>query len=206
MIRRWQLRSAQAHAAPPSKRIATLPNIICILRMLGAVVLIPLAVHDQAAYFLWLFVVLAISDWIDGKLAILLNQRSEWGPRLDSWADFALYSALLVGILLLRGNTLRTEWLWIAPALGSYALSILAGVWRFHCWPSYHTRTAKTAWFLILLGALCLLADYSHWPLRIALAAVLVANLEALLITALSPIRRDDVGSVIQIIRQHSDH
>jgi CDP-diacylglycerol--glycerol-3-phosphate 3-phosphatidyltransferase len=194
--------SPTSPAGVRTKRIATIPNIICVLRMLGSIVLLALAIGGHRVEFLWLFVALAMSDWVDGKLAVLLNQRSEWGPRLDSWADFALYSALLGGVLLLHGNTLQTEWQWIAPALTSYTLSTLAGFWRYHCWPSYHTRAAKTSWFLMLLGAVCLLADWRLWPLRIALAAVTLTNFEALLITYLSPNCRDDVGSACTIIRE----
>lgn len=194
--------SPTSPASVRTKRIATIPNIICVLRMLGSIVLLALAIGGHIVEFLWLFVALAMSDWVDGKLAILLNQRSEWGPRLDSWADFALYSALFFGVLILKGSTLSAEWGWLVPALTSYALSTLAGFWRYRCWPSYHTRAAKTSWFLMLLGAVCLLAEWGLWPLRVALAAVILTNLETLLITYLSPSCRDDIGSVCKIIRE----
>jgi cardiolipin synthase (CMP-forming) len=187
-------------------RFVTIPNIICLLRMLGSIVLVVLAVNGRDQVFLWLFVGLAMSDWVDGKLAILLNQRSVWGPSLDSWADAALYLALLIGAVLLRADVLQSELQWILPALGSYALSTLAGYWKYRRWPSYHTRAAKTSWFLILVGAGCLLGDWNLWPLRIALAAVILTNLEALLITTLAPGWRSDVQSVFQILRERARH
>jgi CDP-diacylglycerol--glycerol-3-phosphate 3-phosphatidyltransferase len=187
-------------------RFVTIPNIICLLRMLGSLVLVALAIKGREQMFLWLFVGLAMSDWVDGKLAILLNQRSAWGPSLDSWADAALYLALLIGAVLLRGDVLQSELQWLLPALGSYALSTLAGCWKYRRWPSYHTRAAKTSWFLILVGAGCLLGGWSVWPLRIALAAVALTNLEALLITILASGWRSDVESVFQILRERAQH
>ena len=187
-------------------RIATIPNIICLLRMLGSIVLIILAVNGREHVFLWLFVGLAMSDWLDGKLAILLNQRSIWGPHLDSWADAALYFALFVGLFLLHGDVLLLELEWILPALASYALSTLAGLWKYRRWPSYHTRAAKTSWFLMLVGAVCLLGGWSVWPLRIALAAVTLTNLEALLITILATGWRSDVESVLHVLRERTQH
>lgn len=187
-------------------RLATIPNIICVLRILGSILLVVLAANGRDQMFLWLFVVLAMSDWVDGKLAILLNQRSVWGPRLDSWADAALYLALLIGSLLLRGDVLQAEIEWILPALASYALSTLAGCWRYRRWPSYHTRAAKTSWFLILVGAVCLLGGWNLWPLRIALAAVTLTNLEALLITILTPSWQADVESVFHVLRERTQH
>jgi len=181
-------------------RVVTIPNIICLIRLLGSMVLIVLAVNGRGEIFLWLFVALAMSDWVDGKLAILLNQRSVLGARLDSWADAALYIALLIGVILLKGEILRSELSWILPAVISYGLSTLAGFWRYHRWPSYHTRAAKTSWLLILVGAVCLFGDWSLWPLRLALAAVTLTNLEAILITCFSPYWESDVGSIFQIL------
>ena len=184
-----------------TNRIVTIPNIICVFRMLGAIWLIALAFDGASIGFIWLFVGLAMSDWLDGKLAILLNQRSVWGPRLDSWADLMLYAALFFGTLVLQGDTLSGEWVWISLALTSYTISTLAGLWKYHRWPSYHTRAAKISWFLILIGAVCLLGNWSLWPLRVALIAIIITNIETIAITLLSSNWRDDAGSILQVMR-----
>lgn len=179
-----------------SDRLVTVPNIICGIRLVGSFVLVGIAWAGLSDLFLWIFVLLAMSDWIDGKLAILLNQRSVIGARLDSWADAALYAALLVGAVMLSGETLRAEIAWFIPPLGTYGISTAAGLWKYRRWPSYHTRAAKTGWFLILLGTIGLFTDWSLWPLRIALAFTALTNLEALAITIISPVWRTDVTSV----------
>ena len=51
------------------------------------------AFAERPRVFLWLFLFLSATDWIDGKLAILLDQRSVLGALLDTWADAALYAA-----------------------------------------------------------------------------------------------------------------
>lgn len=184
-----------------TNRVVTVPNIICVIRLLGSIVLVVLAGMDRGDVFLWLYIVLAMSDWLDGKLAILLKQKSVLGARLDSWADAALYCALLIGALWLHADTLRAEYVWIVAAVGTYAVSTVAGLWKYKCWPSYHTRAAKISWFLISVGAVCLFGEWSLWPLRVALVAVTLTNLEALLITILSPTWRADIGSVIYVLR-----
>ena len=189
-------------------RLVTIPNIICVIRLFGSVVLVVLAAAGHGTTFLWLFVALAMSDWVDGKLARLLNQRSVWGPRLDSWADAALYVALLIGALILHGDTLRSELAWIVPALASYALSTGAGFWKYRRWPSYHTRAAKISWFLILVGAVCMLGQWGQWelwPLRVALVAITLTNLEALLITILSPLWRADIETVLTVLHERKN-
>ena len=158
--------------------------------------LIPIAWLDQNEVFLWFFLFLAMTDWVDGKLAILLNQRSMFGARLDSWADAALYTALLFGLVTMYGETLRPELVWITAALATYLISTTAGFWKYQRCPSYHTRAAKTAWFLTVVGVISLFSDWSLWPLRIAGGAVIITNLEALLITIISPTWRVDVTSI----------
>lgn len=178
--------------------LTTIPNLLCLIRLFGSPGLIVLAWLDQPTAFALAFLFLVMTDWVDGKLAIWLNQRSVWGARLDSWADAALYCALLIGGLWLRWRELVSESGWIVPAVGSYAVSTAAGYWKFGRWPSYHTRAAKTSWLLITIGAVAALADWSPWPLRIALAAVTLTNLEAIWITSVLPRWHADVSSIFR--------
>jgi CDP-diacylglycerol--glycerol-3-phosphate 3-phosphatidyltransferase len=179
-----------------SDRLLTIPNIICGIRMAGSFVLIPIAWLDRSELFLWIFLLLAVSDWVDGKLAILLNQRSVFGARLDSWADAALYAALLVGAVMMYGDVLRAEIAWFIPPLAAYVISTAAGIWKYRRWPSYHTRAAKIGWFLMIIAAIGLFTDWSLWPTRVALAFAAITNLEALAITVISPAWRTDVASI----------
>ena len=186
-----------------SARRFTIPNIICAIRLTGSFVLIPIAWLGHNELFLWGFLVLAMSDWIDGKLAILLDQRTELGARLDSWADAALYAALLVGVLMLHGDTLVGEAPWIGAAVATYALSTAVGFWKYRRWPSYHTRAAKTGWFLTIIGAIGLFTGWSLWPMRIALGFAALTNLEALAITLISPVWRANITSVYHAWRDN---
>ena len=179
-----------------SNRILTIPNLLCLVRLVGSFILIPIAWQGRNEVFLWCFIFLAMTDWVDGKLAILLNQRTVLGARLDSWADAALYAALLFGIVTLYGDTLRSELAWIVTALVTYLISIAAGFWKYKRWPSYHTRAAKTSWFLTGLAVIALFVEWEFWPLRVAAVAVTLTNIEAILITIISPAWRADVTSI----------
>lgn len=196
-------RSDRPDAPYVSDRLLTIPNAICAIRLAGSFVLIGIAWLDRSELFLWIYLLLAMSDWVDGKLAILLDQRSVFGARLDSWADAALYGALFVGAVMMYGDVLRAEIAWIIPALAAYAMSTGAGIWKYRRWPSYHTRAAKIGWFLVMIGAIGLFTDWSLWPLRIALAFAALTNLEALAITMISPTWRADVASVYHAWRHN---
>ena len=197
--------AAAGQSASPyvSDRLLTIPNIICGIRFAGSFVLIAIAWLDRSELFLWIYLVLAMSDWIDGKLAILLNQRSVFGARLDSWADTALYVALFVGTVMLHGDIVRAEIAWFIPPAAAYVISTAAGVWKYRRWPSYHTRAAKIGWFLIMIAAIGLFTGWSLWPLRIALAFAALINLETLAITIISPAWRTDVTSIYHAWRDN---
>jgi cardiolipin synthase (CMP-forming) len=72
--------------------------------------LVALALAGQAMPVLVLFLVLEASDWIDGKVAIVLEQRSTLGARLDTVADLTMYAALLGALAILEREVLLTEW------------------------------------------------------------------------------------------------
>ena len=187
-----------------SHRLLTIPNILCVIRLIGSFVLVPIAWQGHNEVFLWCFIFLAFTDWLDGKLAILLNQRSVLGARLDSWADAALYAALLFGLVTMYGDRLQPELVWIGAALVTYLISTAAGFWKYRRWPSYHTRAAKISWFLTAVAVIAIFSDMSLWPLRIAAVAVTLTNIEALLITLVSPAWRADVTSIYHACRDRT--
>lgn len=87
--------------------IWTIPNLFTFARLL----LVPcvawtlLAARFELAF--WLFVLSALTDLLDGTLARLLNQRSEFGAWLDPIADKLM---LLSTLLLLSWEELLPIW------------------------------------------------------------------------------------------------
>jgi CDP-diacylglycerol--glycerol-3-phosphate 3-phosphatidyltransferase len=181
--------------------IVTVPNVICFVRMAGSLVLFVLAVAGYRNVFVGLFLVLSLSDWIDGKLARWLHQRSDFGARLDSAADAALYTALIGGAVLLSWETLQHEVVWILVAAASYALTTGAGLWKYGRVPSYHTYGAKASQWMVLFAGICVILGWTVWPLRIAMVAVTLTNLEATAITFVLKQWQADVLSIMHVLR-----
>ena len=191
------------HSADPEEsdrtykdRYLTIPNVICLARIVGSLSLIGLANGGHAKTFVAVFVTLSLSDWIDGKLARWLHQRSDFGARLDSASDSILYVCLLIGSLILKWDVLQHEGIWLSIAVASYALTTGYGLWKYGRIPSYHTYGAKTSQWLALVGAVALLLDISIWPFRLAVLAVTLTNLEATAMTYCLPTWTADVLSI----------
>lgn len=186
-------------------RVITIPNIICGVRLAGALSLFWIAFMDNPRVFAGVFTILSLSDWIDGKLARWLHQRSDFGARLDSFADSVLYGALFFGMMWLRWDLLRSEAVWWIAAFLSYVLTTSAGLIKYGKVPSYHTYGAKLSHWLILIGAVCLLLDYSVWPFRIAMVGVTLTNLEATAITWHLAEWRADVLTILHVLREKKE-
>ncbi len=182
----------------PLRTFWTVPNVLCLIRIAGSVVLLGIAWRELPRVFFAWYLFLAATDWLDGKLAVRWHQRTVIGARLDSLADVLLYGAVLFGMMILEGDTLLSEWPWIAGAVVSYLASSAYGYWKFGKIPNYHTRGAKTSWLLMIFALWAMLFQWSLWPLRMAMLGVTLTNLEAIAITTILPQWQADVISVFR--------
>ena len=187
--------------------IVTIPNLICFARVAGSIVLVALAYFNLPYWFVGLFASLSLSDWIDGRLARWLKQRSDFGARLDSFADSVLYAALLIGSVLLCWDVLRHEMLWIALGIGSYFLTTAVGFIKFGRIPSYHTYAAKkTQWLVLFAGVGMILAlPGAVWLLRLTMIALTLTNIEATLISVVLSEWKADVLSLFHVWPETSE-
>jgi cardiolipin synthase len=109
---------------PPSDRVLTVPNALSLAR----IVVLPLVYLDLTSgrllRALFVMVLITASDWFDGYLARVLDQRTRLGAILDPIGDRAVF--IVVGVGLVRGGLLP---LWVlAILLGREALVAIAGV------------------------------------------------------------------------------
>jgi len=156
------------------------------------------------ARFVVLLIFLQLTDMVDGRIARWLHQRSTFGARLDTVADVLLYTTLVPSFWLLKPAVVQSQFWFILAAGLSYGMSVSASLSRFGRPPSYHNRLAKMSWGLISLGVVVALLDGPIWPLQIALACVILTNIEATLISFVLPAWRPDVPSVYHAWREAS--
>ena len=187
----------------PLASLVNLPNALCAIRFVGSFVLVGLAIAQATNVFVGLLVFLLMTDWVDGKLAILLKQQTKFGAKLDTVADVSLYTALLFGLFWLKGAEIASQWPWMGAALASYALSVVAALVKFGGFPSYHTRAAKTCWLLASVASIALFAGWPTWPIRLAAMAVTATNLEAVAITLVLKAPQVDLPSIYHAWKLH---
>ncbi len=101
-----------------------LPNSITVCRIALAPVMLVLAWKGSEHAFLACLVVSLISDIVDGQIARRMNLTSEFGSKLDSWADMLTYASVPVAAWWLRPDLVTSEKVAFFTAVGSYALPV----------------------------------------------------------------------------------
>ena len=141
-----------------------LPNILSLLRIVGAIALLLCDVADTTFWVLYL--VCGISDMADGWLARKLKCVTKEGALLDSVADIC-FVACCAWKLLPVLEILTWLWLWAGVIVVIKVVNqILAFVMCGHCcFP--HTLANKVTGFLLFIAVpitLALPSSVTTWP------------------------------------------
>ncbi len=140
-------------------KIATLPNLITLIRLLTLPVFVTmLLVNEQRAGAALLLGVLGMTDWVDGWIARRFNQTSQFGMVFDPFVDRALF-VVGTGSVLIDGGVplwfcvcilVREVFVGLMMTIGT-----LVGMKRFpvSIWGKRYTFLLMTAVPLLLLGA-----------------------------------------------------
>ena len=108
--------------------LSSLPNLICILRIVLAIPVVWTLVEGRFAWTLGLFFVAALSDGLDGYLAKRFEWMSEAGKVLDPVADKLLLVSVFVTLTLLGMVPL---WLAAVAVARDLVIGIGAGVYKW---------------------------------------------------------------------------
>ena len=178
-----------------------LPNALCGVRLIGAFVLVAMAFAGLDRGFVILLVALVLTDWADGRLAVWLDQRTDFGAMLDSVADMTLYAAVLFGLFLMRGETMAQAQGWVVAAVASYAIPFAASFVKFGRMPSFHTWLAKATWVIVNFAAILVFLGASPLPVKAAAAVAVLTNAEILAMVLILRNWRTNVPTIWSAIR-----
>jgi CDP-diacylglycerol--glycerol-3-phosphate 3-phosphatidyltransferase len=170
-------------------------------RVVCVPVLLALAWNGATGAFLALFGLGLVSDVLDGALARRLGQESDFGARLDQWADFALWVCFPLGAWWLWPEIVRREAPYVILAIVCLLLPTAIAYAKYRAVPGYHTWSAKLDSVLMGIGVPLLLIFDLAWPFRLAALFLLVCAVDEILITYLLPECRHQVPSVFHAAR-----
>jgi len=178
-----------------------LPNLLSAFRIACVPVLLVLAWRGAVEFFLVGFALGLVSDVLDGALARRLGKATDFGARLDQWADFALWVSLPLAAWWLWPAILAREALYALVALVCMLLPTAIAVAKYRAIPGYHTWSVKLGSVAMGISAPLLLLFDVAWPFRVAALFQVLCAIDELGITLLLAECRHDVPSVFHAMR-----
>ena len=129
--------------------LKTIPNILSISRL----ILIPAMVipayyidnePEARLIFLIMFIIIGVTDKLDGTLARYLNQTTALGAKLDTIADMVFYPLIALWLYRFESGVVGEWWNLIYFLLALYFFKMVTGKIKFGYVPAFHTIGAKT--------------------------------------------------------------
>lgn len=110
----------------------TVPNILTLLRLIAAPAVPLMFLYFQRPWADWaaltLFLLAALTDWLDGYLARAWKQESRFGAAMDPIADKAM---VIIAIVVITGYSGMNPWLILPAAIILFREVFVSGLREF---------------------------------------------------------------------------
>lgn len=159
-----------------------IPNSLSMFRLLGSPLLVPMSQISDRSWVIIGFVVLAITDALDGALARRWNQTTDFGSKLDGLADLVFYpcSAWVLAVLFPDYLTPNLPYIYVTLT----ALAVVLIVSRIRCGRllMLHTQLSRISGVLVFIAMLASFFIDTTLLIRFVALAYTVAFIESTLI------------------------
>ncbi|MFO7575506.1 MAG: CDP-alcohol phosphatidyltransferase family protein [Bacteroidales bacterium] len=136
--------------------IFTLPNILGFYRLLMFPVILWFAISGRESLFAVFLVISLLTDVADGYIARRFNMESEFGARLDSFADNFTYLLAFVGIYFFKLDEFMPHLMSFFVFIGFLMLTIVVALFKFGRLPSFHLYMTKISGYIQGAFFICL--------------------------------------------------
>ena len=175
-------------------------NQITLLRFLLLFLMWIGVFQEKPTYYLAFGLILCgITDFLDGFLARKLNQITEIGSRLDSWADnFLLISGIIWTVMLLPQIFTENKFIFLST-LGAYITFLLIGFIKFGRFANLHLYLSKLTTVILYLFIVhaFFIGAYSKSLFYLTIGISLVSAIEGIIIFLISSEVNENIGSLI---------
>lgn len=180
----------------------TLPNMLTSVRFITAPVMLFLAWNGHGLAFMSVLAVAFLTDILDGLAARLTGQITEFGARLDTWADLVTYLTIGFGTWWLWPEIIRRENISVYIIIACYLIPTSYALIKFGSYASFHTWGIKLSACVIGISIYPLfLIDYVL-PIKISVFIYILAALEEIAITAILDKPRSNVRTLWHVWQQ----
>jgi phosphatidylglycerophosphate synthase len=180
----------------------TLPNMISSIRFIAAPVMLWLAWHGYGVAFMVLLAISFLTDVLDGLVARLTGQMTQFGAMLDTWADLVTYMTIGFGSWWLWPEIVHREDIYLYIIVACFLIPATIAMIKFDTYVSYHTWGVKIAAACIGLSLYPLFLWGPAWPFRMAVFIYIVAAIEEVAITLTLKRLQSNVRTIWHVLQQ----
>ncbi len=130
------------------KEKLTIPNLLSFYRLLAFPVILFLALAGHKQAFAVLIIINLVTDVLDGMIARLMKQQSEFGARLDSIADMGTYFLVFLGIWFFKRADFAPHVVSFSVFIGLLIGALVLSLIRFGRFPSLHLYSWKIGGYI----------------------------------------------------------
>ncbi len=130
------------------KGIFTIPNILGFYRILAFPFILWFALSGKEDLFAVFLVINLLTDVVDGLIARIFKMESEFGARLDSFADISTYVLAFTGIYIFKLEDFIPHLTSFILFLGMMALIVIVSLIKFGRFPSFHLYSTRIGGYI----------------------------------------------------------
>lgn len=186
-----------------NKSLFNVPNILSAYRLCAAPILILCILRNVEDIFIALISLNFLTDIIDGYVARRWNLQTEFGARLDSYADISTYFLAIGGMFAWKDVFVRTHYVAFTSLIISYLLPQLLSIVRFGRPTSMHLYSSKVCGYV--QGAFLLSLFWfgeSELFLYFMCAIAITNNIEELLVLLRLKTPLSNAQSIFHILKR----
>jgi cardiolipin synthase len=124
------------------------PNLLSLYRLLSFPFVLYFALAGYETVFVVLLVINLITDILDGLIARVFHLETDFGAKLDSYADIGMYICAVVGVLVFKAADFAPHLTSLGIFIVTYILPKVVSYARFREFPAFHLYSNKIGGYL----------------------------------------------------------
>ncbi len=137
------IRQVHNMAIKQRENIWNLPNLLSVYRLVIFPYVLYLIFNSKQEAYLLFFCINIVTDILDGAIARIFKQQTEFGARLDSLADIGSYILAGYGLIHFKWSVISHSYFWITTYLAVFVLVYIISYMKFGKFPSLHLYSSK---------------------------------------------------------------
>lgn len=130
------------------KSFYSIPNLLSFYRIFTFPLVLYFALSQNELIYFILILIDLISDILDGFIARRFKLQTEFGARLDTFADIGMYILAFLGVVIFKASELDPYIFSLLVFFMVFAIPKIIGWIKFRRFPSLHLFSSKIGGYL----------------------------------------------------------